>query len=196
MKKLVLILLIIFIVVIAYFKLTSKKEESLSVFTEEKTEIAEESKFFQVGIIIDCDDKIINKNINSHFCKELGKISDVDIVLKSNKDVRIGREFFIVRFVIDEIAPTNEHLAVVIFTKVGSITDLDFCPLDYRETEKLDNELAEKGFYIDYIRKYFEVNSIDLFVKEIADILNEAILEPERKKFKQKVERVKKILSE
>ena len=196
MKKLIPILLFIFIIVIAYSKLTLKKEENPLIFTEEKTEITDENKFFQVGIIIDCDNEIINNNINSHFCKELKKITDVDIELKSNKDILIGREFFIVRFVINEIAPTNENLAVVIFTKVGSITDLDFCPLDYRDTEELDNELAKKDFYIDYITEYFNVNSIDVFVKEIADILNEVILEPEREKYKQVRERLKKLLKD
>lgn len=197
MKKLIPILLFIFIVVIAYSKLTSltsKKEEDLTVPAEEKTEIADESKFFQVGIIIDCDNEIIKNNINSYFCKELEKITDVDVESKSNKDMRIGRSFFVVRFVINETAPTNKHLAFVIFTKVGDITDLDFCPLDDKDIEELDSELAEKDFYIDYITEYFDVNSIDLFVKEIADILNEAILEPEREKYKQGAERAKKSL--
>lgn len=195
MKKLITILLFIFIVVIAHSKLTSltsKKEEDRTVPAEEKTKIADESKFFQVGIIIDCDDKIIHNNISSHFCKELENISDVDIVLKGDKDVQVGSEFFVVRFVINDIEPTNELLAVVIFTKVASKTDLEFVPSDYRETEELDNELVEKDFYIDYISLYFDSNSIELFVKEIADILNEDILEPERIKFKQKVERAQK----
>ena len=192
MKQFKAILLLIPVILFVFFAFRESKKQNKEdkiVVAEEKKEM--ENRFFQVGFIIEAENETLKEEIKVSFSRDLEKLTDVDVEVNGNKEIFVGRNFFITRFSIEEIKPTNELLATVIFTKVGDGSDLDFYLSDYRDSEQLDRLLSEKEFYIDYCVRYFDINTIDVFTKDIAEVLNECILEPKRENFRRAIERLR-----
>ncbi len=193
MKQFIAILLLIPVILFVFFAFRESKKQN----KEDKIVIAEEKKetgnrFFQVGLIIEAENETLKEQIKVSFSKDLEKLTDVDVEVNGNKEIFVGRNLFIIRFSIEEIKPTNELLSTVIFTKMGNGSDLDFSLSDYRDSEQLDTLLSEKEFYIDYCVRYFDINTIDVFTKNISEVLNESILEPKREDFRRAIEILRK----